>query len=117
MRRHVSASRSKIAALAIFPHFIFALQTGLRKSEQFGLTWSDIDFHRRVVIVPHPKNDRSREVTMSDTCFKLLQGLYRGGPDDGAVFRSDRYKVKPIIDVKKSFNGAGIVYVTRSSLD
>lgn len=88
------------------PAFIFALHTGLRKSEQFGLTWSDIDFHRRVVIVPHPKNDRSREVTMSDTCFKLLQGLYRGRPDDGAVFRSDRYKVKPIIDVKKSFDAA-----------
>ena len=88
------------------PAFVFALHTGLRKSEQFGLTWSDIDFDRRVIIVPHPKNDRSREVTMSDTCLRLLRDLYDKRPDGERVFRSDRYKKQPIIDIKKAFDSA-----------
>jgi integrase len=76
--------------------FIFALHTGLRKSEQFGL----------VIIVPHPKNDRSREVTMSDTCLSVLRSLHEKRPDEAHVFRSNRYKKQPIIDVKKAFESA-----------
>jgi integrase len=88
------------------PALVFALHTGLRKSEQFTLAWSDIDFDRRVIIVPHPKNDRSREVTMSDTCLALLEKLHATRPDEGRVFRSDRYKKQPITDIKKAFNAA-----------
>jgi integrase len=88
------------------PAFVFALHTGLRKSEQFGLTWPDIDFDRRAIIVPHPKNDRSREVTMSDTCLGLLRDLHPKRPDEGRVFRSDRYKKRPIVDIKKAFDAA-----------
>jgi integrase len=88
------------------PAFVFALHTGLRKSEQFGLTWSDIDFDRRVIIVPHPKNDRSREVTMSETCLGLLRNLHEKRPDEEHVFRSNRYKKQPIIDIKKAFDSA-----------
>jgi hypothetical protein len=80
------------------PALFFALHTGLRKSEQFTVAWSDIDFDRRVIIVPHPKNDRSREVTMSDTCLALLEKLHTTRPDEGRVFRSDRYKKQPITD-------------------
>jgi integrase len=88
------------------PAFVFALHTGLRKSEQFTLTWSDIDFDRRVIIVPHPKNDRSREVTMSDTCLGLLRKLHEKRPDETRVFRSNRYKKQPITDIKKAFDSA-----------
>jgi integrase len=88
------------------PAFVFALHTGLRKSEQFTLIWPDIDLDRRVIIVPHPKNDRSREVTMSDTCLGLLRDLHKRRPDEGRVFRSDRYKKQPITDIKKAFDAA-----------
>ena len=88
------------------PALVFALHTGLRKSEQFTLTWSDIDFDRRVIIVPHPKNDRSREVTMSDTCYQILRNLHESRPDDDLIFRSDRYKGQPIRDIKKAFDSA-----------
>jgi integrase len=66
------------------PAFVFALHTGLRKSEQFTLNWSDIDFDRRVIIVPRPKNNRSREVTMSDTCPDLLRALHEKRRDEHA---------------------------------
>jgi integrase len=59
-----------------------------------------------VIIVPHPKNDRSREVTMRDTCLGVLRGLHRKRPDEGRVLRSDRYKKQPITDIKKAFDGA-----------
>jgi integrase len=88
------------------PALVFALHTGLRKSEQFTLTWSDIDFDRRVIIVPHPKNDRSREVTMSDTCLSVLKDLHAKRPDEGRVFRSNRYSKRPITDIKKAFDSA-----------
>jgi integrase len=86
--------------------FIFALHTGLRKSEQFGLTWSDIDMDRKVIIVPHPKNNRSREISMNETCFAVIKCLHGDRPDREYIFRSDRYKKRPIIDIKKAFEGA-----------
>jgi integrase len=88
------------------PALVFALHTGLRKSEQFGLRWSDVDMNRKVIIVPHPKNNRSREITMNETCFAVMEDLYKSRPDDDRVFRSDRYKKRPIGDIKKAFENA-----------
>ena len=86
--------------------FIFALHTGLRKSEQFSFRWCDIDMHRKVVTVPHPKNNRSREIKMNQTCFAVVKDLYENRPNEERVFRSDRYNNRPIIDIKKAFEGA-----------
>jgi integrase len=88
------------------PALIFALHTGLRKSEQFGLRWNDVDMNRKVIIVPHPKNNRSREITMNKTCFAVIANLYKKRPDDDRVFRSDRYNKRPIIDIRKAFERA-----------
>jgi integrase len=88
------------------PALIFALHTGLRKSEQFGLRWNDVDMNRKVIIVPHPKNNRSREITMNETCFAVITDLYKKRPDDDRVFRSDRYNKRPIIDIRKAFERA-----------
>ena len=111
--RYLRADEEKRLKVAIkrrcpghLPALVFALHTGLRKSEQFNLEWKDIDFDRRVIIVPHPKNDRSREVTMSDTCHRVLKDLFKGRPDDGRVFLSDRYKKQPISNVRKAFDSA-----------
>ena len=111
--RYLRADEEKRLKVAIkrrcpghLPALVFALHTGLRKSEQFNLEWKDIDFDRRVIIVPHPKNDRSREVTMSDTCHKVLKDLFKGRPNDGRVFLSDRYKKQPISNVRKAFDSA-----------
>ena len=111
--RYLLADEEKRLKVAIkrrcpghLPALVFALHTGLRKAEQFNLEWKDIDFDRRVIIVPHPKNDRSREVTMSDTCHRVLKDLFKGRPNDGRVFLSDRYKKQPISNVRKAFDSA-----------
>ncbi len=40
----------------------FAIETGLRRSEQFGLRWAQIDLENRVLALPMPKGSRSRYV-------------------------------------------------------
>ena len=40
----------------------FAIETGLRRSEQFNLRWSQIDMDNRVLNLPMPKGSKSRYV-------------------------------------------------------
>ena len=55
-----------------------ALGTGMRKGEQYGLQWSDIDFDRRVITLRDTKNGSSRAVPMIDdvvSAFRQLKKL------------------------------------------
>ncbi len=55
-----------------------ALGTGMRKGEQYGLRWSDIDFDRRVITLRDTKNGSSRAVPMIDdvvSAFRQLKKL------------------------------------------
>jgi integrase len=55
-----------------------ALGTGMRKGEQYGLRWSDIDFERRVITLRDTKNGSSRTVPMIDdvvSAFRQLKKL------------------------------------------
>jgi integrase len=55
-----------------------ALGTGMRKGEQYGLKWTDIDFDQRVITLRDTKNGDSRLVYMIDdvvAAFRRLQGL------------------------------------------
>ena len=73
-----------------------ALGTGMRKGEQYGLKWTDVDFDQRVITLRDTKNGESRLVYMIDdvvAAFELLRELNlgrRAGRNDpapvGAVF-------------------------------
>ncbi len=55
-----------------------ALGTGMRKGEQYGLRWSDIDFDRRVITLRDTKNGSNRTVPMIDdvvSAFRQLKKL------------------------------------------
>ncbi len=55
-----------------------ALGTGMRKGEQYGLRWSDIDFDGRVITLRDTKNGSSRTVPMIDdvvSAFRQLKKL------------------------------------------
>jgi integrase len=55
-----------------------AIGTGMRKGEQYGLEWSDIDFDRRAITLRDTKNGSSRSVPMIDDvlfAFKQLKKL------------------------------------------
>jgi len=52
-----------------------ALGTGMRKGEQYGLRWRDIDFTRRVITLRDTKNGSSRTVPMIEDVYKAFKQL------------------------------------------
>jgi integrase len=55
-----------------------ALGTGMRKGEQYGLTWGDLDFERHVITLRDTKNGNSRTIPMIQDvlyAFKSLREL------------------------------------------
>lgn len=54
-----------------------ALQTGARRGELCSLRWTDIDMRTRIISFAQTKNGDTRSVPMTDTLYKLLQGLPR----------------------------------------
>lgn len=67
-----------------------ALGTGMRKGEQYGLRWGDIDFDRRVITLRDTKNGSSRTVPMIEDvlfAFKQLRKL--------SLERKDRSSDRP----------------------
>lgn len=57
----------------IWPIIIFAIETGMRRSEILALTWDNIDLERRVAFLPLTKNGSSREVPLSDKGIEVLK--------------------------------------------
>ena len=67
-----------------------ALGTGMRKGEQYGLRWSDIDFTRRVITIRDTKNGSSRAVPMIDDVVAAFRELKKLSPE-----RKDRAADRP----------------------
>jgi site-specific recombinase XerD len=58
------------------PEFDIALHTGMRPSEQYGLTWDRVDLLRQHVTIPKSKNGKVRHVRLNSAAvaaFKILQ--------------------------------------------
>jgi site-specific recombinase XerD len=56
--------------------FEIALQTGMRPSEQYGVTWDRVDLARQHVTIPKSKNGKVRHVRLNSAAvaaFKILQ--------------------------------------------
>lgn len=56
------------------PAFTFAVETGMRLSEQHRMTWDQVNFERRQVFLDRTKNGSSRVVVLTDEALKALQG-------------------------------------------
>ena len=54
-----------------------ALGAGMRKAEQYGLCWSDIDFDRRVITLRATKNGSSRTAPMIDDVLYAFRQLMK----------------------------------------
>ena len=52
-----------------------ALGTGMRKGEQYGLTWGDLDFKLRVITLRDTKNGSTRTVPMIDDVVNAFRKL------------------------------------------
>jgi integrase len=50
-----------------------ALNTGLRRSEQYRLTWDCVDFERRQLTVQRSKNGETRYIPLNDAAIAALR--------------------------------------------
>jgi integrase len=57
------------------PLIVLALETAMRRGELVGITWSDVDLHRRIVHLQLTKNGDSRDVPLSQLATTTLESL------------------------------------------
>jgi len=68
--------------------FDIALNTGMRKSEQYTTEWPQISFKRKRIKLEGTKNGSDREIPMNRTCLSAFEALHKRRPHDGRVFQS-----------------------------
>jgi site-specific recombinase XerD len=71
---------------ARIPEFDIALHTGMRRSEQYGLTWECVDLDKRILTIPRSKHGGTRYVFLNDTAVAAMQVMWRFGSGTGRVF-------------------------------
>ena len=67
---------------------LFSIETGMRKSEPFKLTWQDVDLKKQVAYLHDTKNGKPRGVPLSSQAVKILKG-----DDDDTIVKIRRGKV------------------------
>jgi integrase len=72
--------------LKALPQLDLALHTGLRLSEQYGLTWDCIDLDRRTVTIHLSKNGGMRHVPLNDEALSALRVARECSNDQPFVF-------------------------------
>ncbi len=53
----------------------FAIETGLRRQEQFQLRWDQVDMETEVLTIPLPKGGKTRHIPLSDAATAILRSL------------------------------------------
>jgi site-specific recombinase XerD len=53
----------------------FAIHTGLRRGEQFGLLWENVDLENRVITIPLSKSGKTRHVPLNSRALEILRCL------------------------------------------
>ena len=56
-----------------WPVIVFAIETGMRRSEILGLEWHQVDFNRQTALLPITKNGSTREVPLSHKALDVLR--------------------------------------------
>lgn len=57
------------------PAFVLSIHTGMRASEQFTLSWSQVNWKQRIVTLPKTKNRAMRHIQLNDEAMAALQQL------------------------------------------
>ena len=86
----------------IKPVVLVTLNTGMRKSEVLNLTWHDVNFDERTIMVRNSKNNESRIIPMNATVYKELKTLYMKA-SSSCVFSENG---KSYRSVREGFNNA-----------
>ena len=91
------------------PQLDVALHTGMRKSEQFSVTWDQVDFAQKYIHLNTTKNGSDRYVSLNSEALRALQGLKEIHtrlllPQGSTLFVS--WQNKPMTDPREWFNAA-----------
>jgi excisionase family DNA binding protein len=81
------------------------LNTGLRRSELFSMTWENVDFRNRQLFIRETKTTKSRYVPMNETVYRELKDIYLKGEKEGFVFLNPKTG-KKFVDIRRAFYGA-----------
>ena len=68
------------------PAFEIALNTGMRSSEQYQLTWDCVDFERSVLTVVRSKNGEMRHIPINSAAMAAFELLFARSSGSGRVF-------------------------------
>lgn len=91
------------------PQLDVALNTGMRKSEQFSITWDQVDFAQKYVHLSTTKNGSDRYVSLNSEALRTLKALKETHarlnlPADSTLFVSGQ--MKPMSDPREWFAAA-----------
>ena len=98
-----------------------AILTGLRKSEQFGLRWADIDLDRGLITLPHTKSGALQYIHLTEEAKAILRGLIPGNtsvwvfPSDDPETHLDHHNFYGRVYIP-ALKGAGLEGVTWHTL-
>ena len=72
------------------PELDVAINTGIRKGSQYGLTWDMVDWKSRELHIPNTetKNGEPLHVPLNDTAIAAFKVVFEGGGGKGRVFKS-----------------------------
>jgi len=72
----------------------FAIETGLRRSEQFGLKWEHIYFESQTLTIPMSKSGKTRHVPLTGEALRILRAM--DTLDSPYVFTGTRKPLQPM---------------------
>jgi integrase len=75
---------------AHLPELDLAINTGLRKGSQYGLTWDMVDWKSRELHIPRTKNEEPLHVPLNDAAIRALETVFKKGNEKGRVFTSTK---------------------------
>jgi integrase len=99
------------------PEFDLALYTGMRRSEQYGLLWRNVDFTTGLITIPQSKHGKVRYVRINALAKFALQGLlpFRCGDDSpvcpGGMTRSG-YRDRWFFECASKAGLVGVIWHT-----
>jgi site-specific recombinase XerD len=87
------------------PEFELAVNVGLRKGSQYGLTWEMVDWTGRMLNIPTSKNGDALHIPLNNAAIAALKTVYQRGEKAGHVFQSEKTG-KPLANSRHWFEDA-----------
>jgi integrase len=72
------------------PEFNIALNTGIRRGEQYHLQWADVDLQARRITLRQTKNGTTRYVPLNSAALAAFQALWERSSSEGRVFQGEK---------------------------